>query len=306
MGIGWTLEQQQVIENIPIFNLNMCQRDIKIWFSDEEQYAFPRLISDFTATDSDDDNVAETLQTRFADFAILNQGSETFQIVNLSMKFDYVDYNWFSGGQNYMNEEFVNALESRVERLYKESWICQYFDYEPKCENNIVFLWHRAKKSVVDSYRFQIIEFIPEKSQPYFLPYYDLSKYRSENEAFFASTSLLSNVPHGFKAKYYPSTKSLFYNAPYFLIFKTSPSVNSNYLVFNSFLKPNSDCCILAMLVYNELDNTFSAQFSPAITLPYLHSLSLNNILEFNLFDTDSKQVELSDFSQLFVSLTTL
>jgi hypothetical protein len=60
------------------------------------------------------------------------------------------------------------------------------------------------------------------------------------------------------------------------------------------------------MLVYNEFDNMFTVQFSPGITLPYLNSLSFTNCLEFNLFDSNQKQVEIADNSQLFVSVTTL
>jgi hypothetical protein len=38
-----------------------------------------------------------------------------------------------------------------------------------------VYFYDKVKKAPVDSYRFQIVEFIPEKSIPYFLPSYDLA-----------------------------------------------------------------------------------------------------------------------------------
>lgn len=290
-----------MLQSIPTFKLETSQFDVQIWFDNDLQSPFP-----YTLSSLEDDDDPDLSVPKYADFAILSQASDTFQTVLLPMAFENVEYNWFAGGQNDANEEFVNALESRVERLYKDSWICQYFDFETKIENNIVYFYDKVKKVPVDSYRFQIVEFIPEKSIPYFLPSYDLANYRTENVPFFTMTSVLSNVPHGFKASFYPSTKSLFYKAPFFLIFKTPPSVKPNFLLFNSFFKSNSDTSILAMLVYNEFDNMFTVQFSPGITLPYLNSLSFTNCLEFNLFDSNQKQVEIADNSQLFVSVTTL
>jgi hypothetical protein len=58
------------------------------------------------------------------------------------------------------------------------------------------------------------------------------------------------------------------------------------------------------MLLYNETDDMFIPQFLPEITLPYLKSLSLNNVLEFKLYDTNLKQVQIADSSQLFVTLS--
>ena len=73
--------------------------------------------------------------------------------------------------------------------------------------------------------------------------------------------------------------------------------------MFNNFLKPNTETTILAMLMYNETDDVFVPQFLPEITLTYLKNLSLNNVLEFKLFDTNFQQVKIADSSQLFVNL---
>jgi len=55
--------------------------------------------------------------------------------------------------------------------------------------------------------------------------------------------------------------------------------------------------------MYNETDDVFVPQFLPEITLTYLKNLSLNNVLEFKLFDTNFQQVKIADSSQLFVNL---
>jgi hypothetical protein len=73
--------------------------------------------------------------------------------------------------------------------------------------------------------------------------------------------------------------------------------------MFTNFLKPNSETTILAMLLYNETDDVFVPQFLPDIILPYLKNLSLNNVLEFKLYDADLNQVQIADSSQLFVTL---
>ncbi len=103
----------------------MSQRDVRIWFDSDDQTAFP-----YTLTSFNDDDDPDLSTPKYADFAILNQASDTFQTVLVPMAFENVEYNWFAGGQNDANEEFVNALESRVERLHKDSWICQHFDFE--------------------------------------------------------------------------------------------------------------------------------------------------------------------------------
>jgi hypothetical protein len=296
VGLGWTEEQINIFNELPRFEMSVCQRTISIFIDKDGTNTFPSVQTETSST-------GEEILKYFANFAIINTESELFQILDLSMKFDSVDYNWFAGGQSNINEEYTNALESRVEQLYRESWIGQYFDYDIISNDGNVFFWSKLKKSPVDSYRFQIFELIPKNSRPYFLSKSEWPKYSDADGDVFVEVSLLSNTPHGFKTKPFPSAKSIFYKAPFFLVFKASHSVDSNYLLFTSFNKPNVENCILAMLDYNENEDTFVSQFSPGIILPYLKSLSLSNKLEFNLFDTEEKQVQISDKSQIFILL---
>jgi hypothetical protein len=300
-GIAWQNNKIRDFTNQPKFDLKKCQKNIMITINVQGNESFPRAVP-IENTNADDGDEPE--YNYYADFAIFNLASNGFQTTTVPMNFDSVDYNWFAGGQSVINDEYANALESRVQKIYRESWICQYFDYEPKCEDGVVFFYYKARKLKVDSYRFHINEYIPANSRSYFLPKSEWATASDEEGAIFCRTNLLSNVTHGLKVTPCYSTKSLFYTAPFFLLFRTSPSVNSNYLIFNNFFKPNSETTILAMLLYNETDDMFIPQFLPEITLPYLKSLSLNNVLEFKLYDTNLKQVQIADSSQLFVTLS--
>jgi hypothetical protein len=300
-GIAWQNNKIRDFTNQPKFDLKKCQKNIMITINVQGNESFPRAVP-IENTNADDSDEPE--YNYYADFAIFNLASNGFQTTTVPMNFDSVDYNWFAGGQSVINDEYANALESRVQKIYRESWICQYFDYEPKCEDGVVFFYYKARKLKVDSYRFHVNEYIPANSRSYFLPKSEWATASDEEGAIFCRTNLLSNVTHGLKVTPCYSTKSLFYTAPFFLLFRTSPSVNSNYLIFNNFFKPNSETTILAMLLYNETDDMFIPQFLPEITLPYLKSLSLNNVLEFKLYDTNLKQVQIADSSQLFVTLS--
>jgi hypothetical protein len=298
VGIGWKSTQIDVFENLPKFDLRLCQRTLKIMLNNDGSETFPRLQIEASGRDE--------IEKYFLDIGVLNIDSHPFQLLELLMNFDSVDFNWLCGAQSNINEEYANALETRVEQLYRNSWVGQYFNYDVKSEDGVVFFWSKTKKSIVDTYRIQTLTLIPKNSRPYFLPKSDWSKYSDEDGDVFVETSVLSNVPHGFKTKPFPSAKSLVYKSPFFLVFRAPPSVNSNYLLFTSFDKPNSENCILAMLIYNENEDIFVSQFSPGITLPYLQSLTLNNKLEFKLFDSESKQVQISNLSQIFICLQLL
>jgi hypothetical protein len=300
-GISWSLERIINFNQMKSFDLNDCKINMTITIDVQGNDSFPRSV---IIEDDDDDDDNNPLYDYYADFAVLNLGSNGFQTTTIPMKFDSVDYNWFAASQSTVNEEYANALESRVEKLYRESWICQYFDYEPKCDDGIVFFYSKTKKQRTSSYRFFVNEYIPANSRPYFLPKSDWNIVSDENQGAFCRTDFLSNVTHGFKVTPCYSTKSLYYTAPFYLAFRTSPSVNSNYLMFNNFLKPNLETTILAMLLYNESDDIFIPQFLPEIVLPYLKNLSLNNVLEFKLYDSNSKLVQIDDSSQLFVTLS--
>ena len=303
-GIGWQREKVRNFIQSPSFDINSCKKKLLITINVEELASFPRIVRITNDIDEDDDDEEDEPEYHYyADFAVLSLPSGGFQTSTLTMDFDSVDYNWFAGGQSVTNEEYANALESRVEKIYRESWICQYFDFKPKCEEDIVFFYDKSKRLTVDTNRFQVYEYIPANSRPYFLPKSDWDTASDDEGNVFCKTNFLSNVLHGFKAIPCYSTKSLFYTAPFFLVFRTSPSVNANYFIFNNFLKPNTETTILAMLMYNETDDVFVPQFLPEITLTYLKNLSLNNVLEFKLFDTNFQQVKIADSSQLFVNL---
>lgn len=298
-GIGWQNQKIEEFITSEEFNIQTCQKNLNITLNVQGTDSFPRTV----LIDGNGDAEAPEYNY-YADFAVLSLNTHGFQTTTLQMDFDEVDYNWFAGGQSVTNDEYANALESRVMKIYRESWICQYFDYEPKCEDGVVFFYHKPKRAKVDTDRFHVNEYIPANSRPYFLPKSDWNIASDEEGRVFCRTNFISNVRHGFKATPCYSTKSLFYTAPFFLVFRTSPSVNSNYLIFNNFLKPNSETTILAMLVYNETDDVFVPQFLPEIILPYLKNLSLNNVLEFKIYDTNMKQVQVADSSQLFVNLS--
>jgi hypothetical protein len=115
---------------------------------------------------------------------------------------------------------------------------------------------------------------------------------------------MLSQVRNGCTANGFPYTRSPYYKAPYFLVFKSNYALTSNFLIFNDFLKPNSYTTVLALLTYDDDNDKFVPMYTSDIELYYHHSLSLNNILEFYVQDSNQNRVEFANLSQLFVSLT--
>jgi hypothetical protein len=198
--------------------------------------------------------------------------------------------------------EFAEALESRVSAIYKDSWIYQYFNFKVVSENNVVFFTDTTKKILIDSDRFQIFLFIPETTKYYFLPSSQWKNLCSTSECSIL-TDLISNIVHGFKTVSFPSTKSVRYKLPYFIIFNSPSAMSNNYLVFKDFLKPNFEDKILAMIKFDEEKNGLVPYFTPLISFPFLKTLTLNKTLEFILVDSNKKQILISDHSQLFISI---
>lgn len=194
-------------------------------------------------------------------------------------------------------------LQQRVRDIYKSSWISKYYAYEIKTDKNIVFFWDKVKNSPVGTNHFKIFMNVPPLTQLYFLPSTEWSSRFSDNNTFLL-VDLLSNVTSGFKTIGYPSSTSEFYTPPYFITFKTAANVKPNYLIFNSFFKPNSQTNILAMINYNEDQNKFMSDFAPGLTLPYATFLSLNKTLEFRIVDSTNKLVDIEDNCVLFITLT--
>ena len=130
VGLTWTTLQRDLIESQPVFDLNICKIDLLFTFDYEGRDCFPRTRSSSTA---------------FADFAVFTHPNNTFQTEIVSMQFDSIDFNWYAGAQSQSNLEFGKALESRVERIYQNSWITKYFQFETKCENDVVFFYDKLR-----------------------------------------------------------------------------------------------------------------------------------------------------------------
>jgi len=79
--------------------------------------------------------------------------------------------------------------------------------------------------------------------------------------------------------------------------------VDSNFLTFNNFLIPNSYDRILCMLTFDDDTDKFIPEFKASIYLPYQNTPSLNNVLEFQIYDAEKKQVQFMDLSQLYVCI---
>jgi hypothetical protein len=199
--------------------------------------------------------------------------------------------------------EFAEALESRVISIYISSWIYQYFNYKVSSENGVVMFWDHPEKNIIESDRFDIYLYIPDNTKYYFLPLNEWENLCLSNECSIL-TEIISKIPHGFRTISFPTTKSICYKLPYFIIFNSPSSMSNNYLIFKNFLKPNFEDKILAMVQYDEEKDCLIPYFTPTITLPFLKTLTLNKTLEFKLIDSNKKQIMIKDFSQLFISLT--
>jgi hypothetical protein len=60
------------------------------------------------------------------------------------------------------------------------------------------------------------------------------------------------------------------------------------------------------MLTYNDDIDKFKTEFKSDLHLPYFNTLSLNNVLEFHIYDSEKKIVEFMDLSQLYISIEVL
>lgn len=197
-------------------------------------------------------------------------------------------------------------MTDRVIKLYQNSWVGKYYTHVVREENGIVYFANKLRtrgvsKEPTESMRFDVYVHYPNQSKPYFLPWNQWETIeRADN---FIEASTLSNITHGFKCTSHPTTTSLFYTAPYFIVFKNPNLVASNVLRFKSFFKPNYADCILAMVIYVEEGDYFVATFSPDINLHYNDVVSLNNTLEFLMIDSKNTIVTAEPDSQLLLSL---
>jgi hypothetical protein len=268
-------------------NLDFCKIPFEFIFDKELEGTYPYLNPD--------------TGTPFAIFAMYNLSNTTFQTTPISMTLDSVEYNRFSKSQSDENIEYCEALESRIKSIYTSSWIYKYFSCRVISDDGVVMFIQSQKKDIFSSIRFKIYVYISESTKQFFFP---LNEWQSicETSDCYVLTDLISNIQHGFRTMCFPSTKSVYYKPPYFIIFK-SPSIPKNYLTFKDFLKPNFDDTILAMIQYDEEKEKFVPYFTPTITLPFLKTLTLSKTLEFIIVDSNKKQVVINDFSQLFISI---
>lgn len=186
--------------------------------------------------------------------------------------------------------------------MYKDSWIFKYYNYDVKVENGTVFFFDSRKNTTPNKNNFQIYIYTPRTSQSYFLPKSQWKKISPTNNLNL-ETELISKIPHGTRAKAFPSSKSIFYHSPFFIVFK-NPGSMSNFLTFNNFFHSNSPMCVLALVLYEEEQNNFIPYFAPGIKLSSLKSLCLDKTLEFILIDSHQQIVSVDPDSQLFIQIS--
>ena len=179
----------------------------------------------------------------------------------------------------------------------------EYFNISPVCENGIVMFFDTKKKAIVETHRFQVYIFIPSATIPYFVSPQEWNELTAGQDIAIP-VDYLSNVSHGFRSNSFFTSKSLFYEAPYFLIFKSINLPQSNCLLFDNYYIPGKSEHIVSMLIYDEKKDAFEAKFSPGITFHYKDSLSLSNVIEFCIHDSNGKRVALLDGSRLYIQLS--
>ena len=168
----------------------------------------------------------------------------------------------------------------------------------------MVAFYHTNTNYLVTTDRFDILLQIPDRNKTFFLPPNEwnfLTVKDVVNDRYFVSD--LSGILHGFLTQGYPYTKSPFYIGPYFLQFKSNGRTESNFLFYNKFFTPNSYSTILALLHYDDNIDKFMSGFTTPITVQNNNFLSLNNLLEFTIVDSNQNQVEFLDNSQLFIAI---
>ena len=183
-----------------------------------------------------------------------------------------------------------------------------------KSQGGVVFFFdNSAAKCSFLSPRFKVGLELPELTKLYFKPD---TFWNNEVEDFngkevravsnyWVESVIVSDVLHGMSSNIAPGTRPVTYDPPYFLVFKIQ-GVSSNYLSFTDYQKPNSESTILALLRYDENKLMLKDECSTEMILPYEGDLCLNEVLEFTLYDSANRIVQVSDKSQLFILLTIL
>lgn len=176
--------------------------------------------------------------------------------------------------------------------------------------DDIVFYKNLSNNNQTESNsRFVILMKISEKTKKFFQPLSEweplILQHQNSDNLFseFIPVHTLSNYNNGFLARSFPYTESLPYKPPFFVIFKNKAAITANYLNFQDFLKPSSETSVLALLTYNENNDSFDIKHSLNIYIPFSNSMQFNSVLEFVIIDTHGKIVNVENDSQLFISL---
>lgn len=200
------------------------------------------------------------------------------------------------------NKDFQEELEKRVERIYRKSFIFEYYNLNLDKENKVVYFVDKDKKPIYDN-RFQVFVLIPKQSKTYFMPQSEWQKIDESNGDVYIPVSLLSNIYNGFATSSYQTSKSLYYESPFFLVMRSPFKADPNFLRFTDFLKPNSEETLVAMLEFDEIGNKMKLLFSPKITFTFHDMISLNHTLEFVFVDSQRKKISCNDNSKLYLEL---
>jgi len=204
----------------------------------------------------------------------------------------------------FQNSEYSNVLKTPILEAYNKSWIAKYFGYNAFVDpdtKTVSFQNSYRRGAVMDNTRYHVkVHLKSEKLKLYFAskPFWE----NVPDEPLLVDG--LSEITNGMPTLGYPYTKSPYFTAPFFIIFKTNHAIDSNFLRYNEFLLPNSYSRVLCLLNYDDLVDKFVAVKKMDIVLPYHNALTLPSVLEFTIIDAEQNLVKFEDKSQLFISLT--
>lgn len=195
--------------------------------------------------------------------------------------------------------------------VYQKSWVGLYYKLTAKetPEGHVTFyestvVVRKIEYFPSESDRFDISVMLPDKNKLFFLPQNQWDVLPPQP---YYPVESLSGIKHGMLVQGYNYTRSPYYVSPFCISFKNNPpNVGPNYLLFNDFLIPNSYDLILGLLTYDDDQDKFNAVCNTSVTLPYDNYISLSNILEFVIKDSNQKIVEFSDNSLLVMSIQVL
>jgi hypothetical protein len=120
LGIGYIDELNEILTSMPKFDLLLCQRELEFVCSPDPTPLFPRTKKIIT-------NQIQS-SVKLADFAMFNYPYKDFEKKTVNMTLECVDFCLYSGGQTGNNVQYGQVLANKIQQLYMESWIGQYFE----------------------------------------------------------------------------------------------------------------------------------------------------------------------------------